>query len=216
MLYSALDTFYLQPRQPRRWLRFITDSMTRKETTDKRVQEAKRSMQRTWLLWGIGPLAAAAILMLAVSAVWASPAQVDEHTLERGFHGVLAICAALFLAALWLDGRWTSSEELAVRIWIAAGGRRFTPSRSQLAAHSDIGFKSIATSAKMLTAIGGAIATAAVISVWAGLSVAQGTQLILLGLAYQVFVFSRHSYYEDVLSAAVHGELVIPEDDSDN
>ena len=172
-------------------------------------------MQRGWLTWGLGPLVASAMLMLMGSAVWASSGEVDEHTLERGFQAVLAVCASLFLTGFWLDGRWTNSERIAGRIWQAAGGERFVPTRAQLAGQADIAFKSITTSATMLTIIGGAIAAAAVISVWAGLGPGEGTQLILLGLAYQVFVLSRHPYYAEVLTAAVRGELVVPEDHGD-
>ncbi len=183
---------------------------------DGKVLEARQQMQRAWLMWGIGPLVVAAVLMLTVSAVWASPSTVDEHVLERGFQAVLALCAGLFLIGFWLDGRWTNSERTALRIRQAAGGDEFVPTRSQLATQAEVAFKSIATSANMLTAIGGAIAVSAVISVWAGLGVAEGTQLILLGLAYQVFVLSRHPYYEEILTAAVQGELVVPEADDHN
>ena len=175
-------------------------------------------IHRTWLTWGIVPLAVCAMLMLAVSkAAWAVTLEADEHDIERGFQAVLAICAALFLIAFWLDGKWTNSERIAARIWQAAGGEEFTPTSKQLADQADVAFRSIASSATALTAIGGAIAVAAVVSVWAGLSIGQGGQLMLLGLCYQVFVFSRHPYYEELLGAAVEGELVVPEeDDEDN
>lgn len=181
--------------------------MRRQSQLDERVTEIRRQMQRTWLMWGIGPLGIATLLMLTVSAVWASPANVDEHILERGFQAMLAICSALFLAGFWLDGRWTSPDRIGHAIWTAASGGEFVPTRRQLAAHADIAFKTVAGSAKLLTIIGGAIAAAAVISVWAGLRVGDGTQLLLLGLCYQVFVLSRHPRYEEILSTAVRGEL---------
>ena len=70
--------------------------------------------------------------------------------------------------------------------------------------------------ARRVLGAGGAIAAAAVISVCAGLSIGQGGQLLLLGLCYQVFVFSRHPYYEELLGAAAEGELVVPEDDDED
>lgn len=173
-------------------------------------------MQRAWLLWGIGPLVVAAGLMLTVSAVWASPSDVDKHIIERGFHGVLAICSALFLTGFWLDGRWTSPERIALAIWRAAGGPEFVPTRRQLAAQAEVAFRTIDTSARMLTFIGGAISVSAVISVWAGLGVGEGAQLLLLGLAYQVFVLSRFPRYEEILTAAEQGELAIVEEDDHN
>ncbi|MBP8953521.1 MAG: hypothetical protein KBI47_14095 [Armatimonadetes bacterium] len=182
--------------------------MRRQSQLDERVTEARRQMQRTWLMWGIGPLCIATVLMFTSSAVWASPANVDEHILERGFQAVLAICSALFLTGFWLDGRWTNPDRIAHTIWSATCGGEFVPTRSQLAGHASIAFSTIAGSAKLLTIIGGAIAAAAVISVWAGLRMSDGAQLLLLGLCYQVFVLSRHPRYEEILSAAVRGELV--------
>jgi len=189
--------------------------MKRAFSTTSAVAEAKRRMQRVWFTWGVGPLGMAAVLMLIGSEVSASPADVDEHTLERGFQAVFAVCASLFLTGFWLDGRWTNSERIATRIWQAAGGEKFVPTRSQLAANAEIAFRSITTSARMLTAIGGAIAVSAVISVWAGLGIGEGIQLILLGLAYQVFVLSRHPYYSEIMTAAVQGELVVAEEHGD-
>ena len=186
--------------------------MKRTTDDDSRIEQAKRTMLRTWLMWGLVPLAVSALLMSAVSTVWASPISADEHTIERGFQAVLAICAGLFLAGFWLDGKWTHSERLATRIWLAAGGEEFVPTRSQLAAQAEIAFKTIATSTTALTVIGGAIAVAAVISAWAGLGMGQCAQLVLLGLCYQLFVLSRHPYYNEVLTAAARGELVVPED----
>lgn len=183
--------------------------------TDARVVEARRWMQRTWLMWGLAPLLVATMLMAAVSAVWAGPVTTDEHTLERGFHAVLAVCAALFLAGFWLDSRWTHSERIAWRIWSAAGGDEFTPSRTQLGAQAETALKTTASSVTALTIIGAAIAFTAVISVWAGLGIGEGFQLILMGVCFQLFVLSRHPYYEELAAAAVRGELAPPQDESD-
>lgn len=190
--------------------------MKRTSDADQRVLDVRRQIQRAWFMGGIVPLAVSAMLMLAVSAVWASPTSADEHTVERGFQAVLAVCAGLFLIGFWLDGRWTDSARIASRIRHAAGGDEFTPSRSQLAAQADVALKTVTSSVNALTAIGAAIAAAAVISVWAGLGVGDGVQLILLGLCYQLFVISRHPYYEELVTAAVQGELVTPEADDHN
>lgn len=182
-----------------------------------RVIQARDKMMRTWLMWGMLPLVASALLTFTISVAWAKPLQgVDVHNIERGFQAVLAICASLFLAGFWLDGKWTNSERIAQRIWKAAGGGQFSPTRAQLAAHSDIAFKTIGSSVNALTFMGAAMAVAAVVAVWAGLGIAEGAQVLLLGLAYQFFVFSRQPYYEEVLEAASRGELVVAEEDANH
>jgi hypothetical protein len=179
---------------------------------DPRVEAFGQSAQRTWLMWGLLPLGAACLLLLVVSEAFAATSSVDEHILERGFQAVLAVCACLFLTGFWLDGRWTNSERLAKRVWQAAGGGSFAPSRSQLAAQADIVFRTVSSSNKTLTIIGTAIAVSAVISVWAGLGLGGGVQILIVGLSYQLFLLSRRPYYEELLSAAARGELVVAED----
>lgn len=194
----------------------MPNKMKKPVDVDPRVAETMERVQRTWLMWGVLPLVVAAMLMFAVSAVWASPSTADAHDVERGFHAVLAVCAALFLAGFWLDGRWANSERLALRIWQAAGGEEFTPTRSQLAAQADLAFRSITSSANILAALGGAMAVAAVLSVGAGLGLGEGVQIILMGLCYQIFLFSRHPFYREILEAAARGELVVPAEDLNN
>ena len=194
-------------------------AMKKRDEADTTVSTAMAVILRAWLMGGILPLAACALLTFAVSAVWASPLEADEHNIERGFQAVMAVCAALFLTGFWLDGKWTQSDRIAASIWQAAGGDESVPTRSsQLAVHADVAFRSIRSSASALIGIGGAIAAAAVISAWAGLNLGQGAQLVVLGVCYQLFVFSRFPYYQEVLTAAAHGELVPAglDDDSDN
>lgn len=190
--------------------------MSKAPQADTRLAEASRQLKRMWLLWGIVPLVIAAVLVFACSAGWASPSKADEHVVERGFQAMLAICGGLFLIGFWLDGKWTSTDRLAARIWQAAGGAQSAPKRPQLAAQADVAFQTITASAAALSAIGGAIAVAAVISVWAGLNLSQACQILLLGLCYQIFILSRHPYYEEVLTAASEGELALPETDANH
>ncbi len=177
---------------------------------------ATQQLRRTWLAWGIAPLTTAALLVFTVGTVWAKPIEADPHNIERGFQAVLAVCAALFLVAFWLDGRWTAKETVGRRLRRAVGGDAVPLSRDQLAAHCDVVFKSIQSSHMALTAIGSAIAVAAVMSVWAGLSVAQGAQIIVLGLGYQLFVVSRHPDYDETLTAAARGLLEAAPDDAND
>jgi hypothetical protein len=188
--------------------------MRKTEDIEDRVAKARAGMLRMWLMAGVLPLLVCAMLTLAVSVAWAKPLTADEHDIERGFQAVLAICSALFLIGFWLDGKWTNSERLARRIWRAAGGEQFSPTRSQLAAQSEIAFRTVTQSAHTLTIIGAAMALAAVISAGAGLRMAEAAQVLLLGMAYQLFVLSRHPYYGELLMAAARGELVAPEEDA--
>jgi len=191
--------------------------MTQSAETDPRAIDTTRALKRTWLTWGLAPLTASALVMFTVGTVWANPIQADEHNIERGFQAVLAVCAALFLAAFWLDGRWTNSEGIARRIWQAAvGGEQIVPDRGRLAERADVAYASIRSSHSAIVAIGNAIAVAAIVSVCAGLSTAQGAQIILLGLGYQLFVLSRHPYYDELLLAASRGELVAPDSDANH
>jgi hypothetical protein len=180
------------------------------------VAQVRTSMFRMWMMGGLLPLLVCGMLTLAVSVAWAKPLNADEHNIERGFQAVLAICSALFLTGFWLDGKWTNSERLARRIWRAAGGEQFSPSRSQLAAQAEIAFRTVSTSASALTLIGAAMAVAAVISAGAGLRMGEAAQILLLGLGYQLFVLSRHPYYDELLTTAARGELVAPEDDANH
>jgi hypothetical protein len=168
-------------------------------------------LQRTWLLGGIVPLLIAAVASLAVSTMAKTNAGIDSHVIERGFQGMLALCAALFLTGFWLDGRWTHSERVALRVHAAAGGNGVQPKRPQLAAQADVATATVEGSHRALVLIGSAIAAAAVISTWAGLGVGGGAQILLVGLAYQLFIYSRQAYYQELLSAAMSGELVAPE-----
>ena len=126
----------------------------------------------------------------------------------RSFQAVLAVSALLFLIAFWLDGHWTNADKLGTRIWLAAGGARFTPTSTQLASQDALAFQSILTSVKTLTLTGCAIGIAAVIGGLAGLGFAHAAQLLVMAAAYQTFVLSRHPYYTELLQLAADGELV--------
>jgi hypothetical protein len=167
-------------------------------------------MSSDWINWGLWPTIGCALLVLVITR-GAGPGHgrpVNEEILMRGFQGVLAVSALLFLVAFWLDGHWTNVEKLSTRIWLAAGGARFTPTSSQLAAQDNLAFESILASVKTLTLTGCAIGVAAIIGSLAGLGFAHSAQLIVMAAAYQVFVLSRHPYYAELLQMAADGELI--------
>lgn len=179
-----------------------------------KLSDARQRLRRTWLLWGLAPLGLFLLLTLAVSGVEASTADDSEQQMQRRFEAALAVSALLFFVGFSLDGRWTDAERLGKRIHKASGGETFTPTRLQLAASADVAFTSIDGSVTALTAFGIAIGLIAVLAVLSGLPLACGIQLVALAAIYQLFIFSRHPYYNEVLQAAAQGELTGGQDDN--
>ena len=173
-----------------------------------------------WLLWGLLPLAICTAGMFIASAS-SGPGPIEGKQATRlAFEIVLSIGGALFLAAFYLDGYWTAAERIARRIYIAAGGdEERQPSswaqsphhRSQLAGQAQIALGSIKASADAVTLMGSAIGISAIVTVLMGLGLGYGAQMLLFGLFYQLFIFSRHPYYERLAEAATRGELLPPD-----
>ncbi len=184
----------------------------------RKLERLRRRLRHTWLVWGVAPLGIFMLLMLGMSAVEAhqtQPAEASQIQIERKFKAALALSALLFFVGFSLDGRWTDAERLGQRIYKAAGGDGMRPIRTQLAARADLAFKCIDSSVNALTAIGLVMGLIAVLTTLA-LQLTYGLQLLVLAIIYQVFIFSRHPYYDEVLQAAVRGELPTPEDDDDS
>jgi hypothetical protein len=186
---------------------------------DDHLQQFSTSLRGTWLKWGIGPLAAGAVLLLMAMAAAPSPDRMTERALEVRFQVVLAISAGLFLIGFSLDSHWTNAQKLARRIARAAGladlkavedlKKRSTRKLSEtLAAQSRLAADSILASTLALTIVGGAIVATAVLAAGAGLGLGYSAMLWLLAAEYQVFVLSRHQYYREVLEAAEAGDLI--------
>ena len=181
--------------------------MKRDPTVEKRIDEVTRRMSSDWLTWGLWPTLGCALLVLAITRGHGPGHAINEELLLRSFQAVLAVSALLFLIAFWLDGHWTNAEKLATRIWLAAGGARFDPIPTQLAAQDALAFQSILTSVKTLTLTGCVIGIAAVIGAVAGLGFPHAAQLLVMAAAYQIFVMSRHPWYAELLQLAADGEL---------
>ena len=173
-----------------------------------------------WFMWGLLPLAICTAGMFIASAA-SGPGPIEgKQAIRLAFEIVLGIGAALFLTAFYVDGHWTAAERIARRIYTAAGGdQERQPSswaqsgrhRGQLAEQAGVAFATIKASADAMTLMGSAIGISAIVTVLMGLSVGYGAQMLLLGLFYQLFIFSRHPYYERVAEAATRGELLPPD-----
>ncbi len=171
------------------------------------LQRLHEHLVLRWVLWGLVPLAACAVLVLLGTAL-APPGIVHGKQETRlAFDIVLAFGAAVFLAAFYIDGYWTSSDRIAAKLFRAAGAdasrspsswAQSSSHRARLREHSDIALRTVTASADTMTALGGLIALAAVAAV--------------LGLSYQLYLFSRHPYYERLAETATRGELIPPED----
>lgn len=193
------------------------------------LEELHHHLITRWVLWGLVPLAICLAGTLVAYAT-TGPGPVEGKQAERlAFEIVLGIGAALFLTAFYVDGHWTAAERIARRIYTAAGGDpERQPSswvqsarrRGQLQEQAAIAFNTIKASADAMTLMGSGIGLMAIVAVVMGLGLGQGIQMLLLGLFYQLFIFSRHPYYERVADAAFRGELLPPdreeEEDKDN
>ncbi len=175
------------------------------------IQQVNRQLRHMWVNWGLVPLGLAFILMALVSVLRPVKGAAEPEQLALGFKGVMAAGAALFLMGFWLDGRWTEAQRLARMVYQAAGGNGFRPSKAHLALQADRIMDSLMLSTKALTVIGLLIGLAAVLGAAAGLRFGYSIQILLLALAFQLFIYSRHPYYREVMLAALNGELVAEE-----
>ncbi len=184
------------------------------------LDELRQHLLTRWVLWGLVPL----VICLAgtlVAYATSGPGPIEGKQAERlAFEIVLGIGAALFLTAFYVDGHWTAAERIAKRIYLAAGGdpdrqpsswAQSARHRAQLQEQAHIAYRTIKASADAITLMGAGIGLIAIVTVLMGLGLSQGIQMLLLGLFYQLFIFSRHPYYQSVAEAAARGELLPPD-----
>lgn len=176
------------------------------------MQAVNRQLRVMWVRWGLIPLGCALILLVVTSALRHTvPLSPEPEQLALGFKAVMAIGAALFLLGFWLDGRWTEAQRIARTIWVASGGNGHRPSKRDLSDHADLAMSNLVFSTKALTVIGLLIGLAAVLASLAGLRFDYSIQILLLALAFQLFIYSRHPYYRELMEAALRGDLVVEE-----
>lgn len=191
-------------------------------TNRDRLQRVSEQLRHIWLVWGILPVAIAIVVTLLVVAVVSPGTDMTVMTVERRFQVILAIGAALFLIGFSLDSHWTNAQKLARRLALAAGldlaaeeerarkhqePNRFT--QQQLAAQADLVSDSILASTWALTVIGAAIACTAILTAAAHLGLSYAIMVLILSVAYQLFVLSRHTYYKEIIEVAEAGHLLI-------
>jgi len=191
-------------------------------TQDPRLLKMTSQMRHAWFMWGIIPLAAAIVLTLLAVALVNADVPMTPMGLERRFQVLLALGAGLFLIGFSLDSHWTGAQKLAKRLALAADiqpdqkghfPRLTARQQQQLADHSDLVFNSILASVQALTIIGGAIALVAILAALARLGLSYAVMMLVLAASYQLFVFSRHSYYREVMIAAAEGKLVVEQEE---
>ena len=184
---------------------------------DPRLEQVSTQMRHTWFVWGVVPLAVSIVATLMVASAANADIGMTPMAMERRFQLLLALAAGLFLIGFSLDSHWTGAQKLAKRILLAAGQKpdakgkfpRLTLRQQQeLSQHSGLVFSSILSSVQALAMIGAAIAVVAVLAAAAHLGVSYAIMLLILATGYQLFVFSRHSYYREVMAAAAEGRLV--------
>ncbi len=189
-------------------------------TQEKKWQQLQQRLSNIWLFWGLFPLGIVIVLMLAVAGPAASAntsgaTQQEQLVTERRSQAVMAISALLFFAGFSLDGRWTDDERIGGRVLRAAGGNQFRPTRDQLASHAEKAFRAVSRSMTMLTGIGLAMALLVIVVVVIGLPLINALHVLVLAAVFQVFVFSRHAYYSDLVYAAISGELCDLDEDNE-
>jgi hypothetical protein len=193
-------------------------------TRDPRLEQMTVQMRHTWFVWGIVPLAVCIVATLLVASAANAATEMTPMALERRFQLLLAIAAGLFLIGFSLDSHWTGAPKLARRVLLAAGLKpdrkgkfpKLTLRQQQeLSQHSDLVFQSILSSVQALTLIGGAIALIAILAAAAHLGLSDAVKLLILAAGYQLFVFSRHSYYREVMAAGAEGRLVHEQEDDE-
>jgi len=188
-------------------------------TQEKKWHQLQQRLSNVWLFWGLFPLGVVIVLMLALagpaaSASTAGATQQEHIVIKHRAEAVMAVSAILFFVGFSLDGRWTDDERVGRRILHAAGGDQFRPTRDQLASHAEQAFYAVNRSVTMLTGIGLAMALLVVAAVVIGLPLLNAGQLLVLAAIFQVFAFSRHSYYSDLTYAAISGELCDLDEDN--
>ncbi|MEA3402730.1 MAG: hypothetical protein U9R79_15935 [Armatimonadota bacterium] len=189
------------------------------------IEGLREYLMRRWITWGILPMCICGIVAIA-ALMWGPPGIIEGKQQTRlAFEIVLGAGAAVFLAGFYIDGHWTSADRLGKRIFTAAGGEpddesprdwaKYRSHRSALRSNAHIALDSIRASADAITLMGTAIGPVAIVTVLVGLPGEHVAQMLLLGLFYQLFVYSRHPYYIRLAEAALSGELLPREDEKE-
>ncbi len=191
-----------------------------KPSQEKKWLQLQQRLSNIWLFWGLFPLGIVIVLMLVLagptaSASTASATQQEHLVIKRRTEAVMAVSALLFFAGFSLDGRWTDDERVGRHILYAAGGDQFHPTHNQLASYADKAFRAVNRSVTMLTGVGLVMAFLVLVAVVIDLPVVNALYVLMLAAIFQIFVFSRHTYYRDLIYAAISGELSDLDEDNE-
>lgn len=167
------------------------------------AEEAKRRIRNQWLLCGVVPVLAF-FIMSAAAARFAHHATLSEVKAEDRFQGFLAIAAGLFLTAFWADGYLTNPERLLRRV--VNPDEDVSDKTKQRKYRLDPGQRAIIRErvvrlASWMVHVGIAIGLVAVAASWhlPNGNPYYGLQVVAVATIYQLFVFSRHRFYFDLI-----------------
>jgi len=180
------------------------------DTTRKlRVQ-----LRRTWLMWSCVPLIVVLIGLAATTAACASQPVLSQKRAEDSFYALLAISALVFLFAFSIDGHWTNPKRIAARIRRLLGDAEPAPSPTDPAAQAaasearaGVASDIVLASSSSLGLMGHVIGLIAILCIIGGAGSMHAYLLLAVAVSYQLYLFSRHPYYEQVVEAAYTGDL---------
>ncbi|MGQ9729990.1 MAG: hypothetical protein ACUVX8_01830 [Candidatus Zipacnadales bacterium] len=182
----------------------------------KPTQELRLRLRRTWLAWSCLPLLGMLLVLAATTAVYASQPVLSAKRAEDSFYMFLAISALVFLFGFTIDGHWTNpqriGETIRRQLQEKAGngaGKGVSPE-----ARAAVASRVIMGSVSALGLMGHVIGLIAVLCLLSGAGVAYAYLLLAVAVSYQLFIFSRHPYYEQVVEASYLGELESEKEDS--
>ena len=179
-------------------------------------------LRRTWLVWSVFPLAGVLVALVLSTVAYASQPVLSQKRAEDSFYTLLAISALVFLFAFTVDGYWTNpkrvAEAIARRLSPGGGSEPGNGNSSHLQSagnpeqRATLASEVVVSSATSLGFMGHVIGLAGILCLIAGAGPVHAYLLISVAVSYQLYLFSRHPYYERVVEAAHTGELETEED----
>ena len=157
--------------------------------------------------------------LAATTAAYASQPVLSPKRAEDSFYAFLAISAIVFLIAFSIDGHWTSPRRIAQRIHNRIGSSENGERRSDRAAPEALAAFRAAVAADIVLSssislgfMGQVIGIIAILCIISGAGPVYAYLLLAVAVSYQLYLFSRHPYYEQVVEAAYNGELELSDD----
>lgn len=191
--------------------------------TSDPTTRVRLDLRRTWLIWSVLPLAAFLLALVLSTVAYASQPVLSQKRAEDSFYTLLAISALVFLFAFTVDGYWTNPRRVAETIV-----RRFSSGAAPVTKGDDeqppelavspeqratVASEVVLSSASSLGFMGHVIGLAGILCLIGGAGPVHAYLLVSVAVSYQLYLFSRHPYYERVVEAAHSGELRVEEDD---